>query len=165
MDFALIPFALRESDRSLVGVDEVLAGRACGCICPSCGSRLLARRGLQRAWHFAHEPRAEGQTTLCTCDFSWAVSVRQMARQLLPTLPELSLPPAVFPVFDDGLPRRQPEPMLTLPAPDTLALSGLLVDTTMEGIAVDAVFTTGDHSWCLFTHLGRPRARSLSLAG
>jgi len=76
MDFTLIPFALRQRDLAVVGIDEVPAGGACGCICPSCASRLVARHGDHRVWHFAHEARAGVQTTDRTCEFSWAVSVR-----------------------------------------------------------------------------------------
>jgi hypothetical protein len=163
MDSTLIPFALRQADRTLVGIDEVPIGKACGCICPSCGSRLLARQGARRVWHFAHEPRADGQATDRACEFSWAVSVRLMARQLLPTLPSLLLPPAVFPLFTDGLSRRQPEPTVALTTPDILPLEQTSIDAVVEGLAVDALVSSIEGPWCLYlTHGGRPVPDRLS---
>lgn len=40
-------------------VGDVPRGAACGCICPACTSPLVARRGEEREWHFAHEARQE----------------------------------------------------------------------------------------------------------
>lgn len=40
-------------------VGEVEKGAACGCFCPSCKSPLLARKGEEREWHFAHEAGQE----------------------------------------------------------------------------------------------------------
>ena len=40
-------------------VGDVPRGAACGCICPACRSPLVARRGEEREWHFAHEARQE----------------------------------------------------------------------------------------------------------
>lgn len=39
----------------VVHVDEVENGLACGCLCPSCGERLVAKQGSEIAHHFAHE--------------------------------------------------------------------------------------------------------------
>lgn len=69
MEFTLIPFALREADQRFVGVGDVAAGLACGCICPSCKSRLIARKGAIKVWHFAHASRADGQQTETDCDY------------------------------------------------------------------------------------------------
>ena len=92
MDYALIPFALRKADGHIVDVGEVQQGLACGCICPSCQSPLIARKGDIKAWHFAHVSRADEGDTHSDCDFSWAVSVRLMARQVLREGVRLELP-------------------------------------------------------------------------
>lgn len=36
-------------------VDEVDNGLACGCVCPACGARLIAKQGKNTVHHFAHE--------------------------------------------------------------------------------------------------------------
>lgn len=40
-------------------VGEVTGGGNCGCFCPTCRSRLVARKGLVNEWHFAHESGQE----------------------------------------------------------------------------------------------------------
>ena len=44
--------ALREG--RTVHISEVARGLACGCSCPRCGARLIARHGRVRKWCFAH---------------------------------------------------------------------------------------------------------------
>lgn len=92
MDITLIPFALRKVDNHIVDVAEVEHGLACGCICPSCQSPLIARKGDIKAWHFAHVSRADKEETRSNCGYSWVVSVRLMARQLLRDGMRLDLP-------------------------------------------------------------------------
>lgn len=48
-----ITFALRSTD--LVHINDVANGLACGCICPSCGDRMIAKQGAITIHHFAHE--------------------------------------------------------------------------------------------------------------
>lgn len=162
MDPALIPFARRKSDEALVDTSEVPRGKACSCICPSCLSPLIARKGTKKVWHFAHTARANGDRTEELCEFSWAVSVRLMARQLLPSLGALCLPVAVFPLFTDGLALRQPEPTVTLAGPELLRLERVVIDATVHDVSVDALVESIDGRWCLFfEHGGRPEPESL----
>jgi hypothetical protein len=51
-------FALNTSGK-LVHVSEVPRGKACDCCCVACGSRVIAKKGNQTAWHFAHLSKAE----------------------------------------------------------------------------------------------------------
>uniref|UniRef100_UPI002B477B28 competence protein CoiA family protein n=1 Tax=Vibrio vulnificus TaxID=672 RepID=UPI002B477B28 len=75
-----VPFGLRIQDQTFVDVADVVRGKNCGCICPSCHTPLIARQGEEKQWHFAHASRkVEG--TDKECDFSFFVSVRMMARQ------------------------------------------------------------------------------------
>ncbi|QDE39809.1 hypothetical protein FIV34_11620 [Luteibacter pinisoli] len=157
MDITLIPFAWHPERNMLVGIDAVPPGMQCGCVCPSCHAHLLARQGQQRTWHFAHAPRSDQQAIDNMCEFSWAVSVRLMARQVLGSLRTIQLPAPIFPLFADDLHRRAPAPTLTLTAPDRLPLHGVQVDTTLEHLPVDAVVDTDMGLWCLyFTHRQRP---------
>ena len=43
-----------DSNGKLVHVDDVPKGKACGCFCPNCKGRLLARQGEKRKPHFSH---------------------------------------------------------------------------------------------------------------
>ena len=52
-----IPWGLRAATGTMVHVDDVPNGNACGCVCPSCGAALQARNGGTKiAHHFAHVP-------------------------------------------------------------------------------------------------------------
>ncbi|WP_152562724.1 competence protein CoiA family protein [Caballeronia grimmiae] len=53
-------FALNVSGK-LVHVSEVPRGKACACCCVACGSRVIAKKGTQTAWHFAHLSTADCQ--------------------------------------------------------------------------------------------------------
>ena len=95
MDLTLVPFAMRESDRALVDVSQVPRGGASGCVCPSCHTPLIARRGEVNVWHFAHATRANYAQTTDRCDYSFFVSVRMMARQIMGGSQTIALPPMV----------------------------------------------------------------------
>lgn len=41
-------------DGELVSIKEVKNGLKCGCVCPACGAKLIARQGQKVAYHFAH---------------------------------------------------------------------------------------------------------------
>ena len=47
-----LSFGLRDGE--LLHISEVPRGLACGCVCPACGDRLVARQGPIREHHFAH---------------------------------------------------------------------------------------------------------------
>lgn len=78
-----IPFGEQESDGVLVDVHQVARGAQCGCRCASCKTPLIARQGEEKVWHFAHASRGNHRHTVGACEFSFFVSVRLMARQLL----------------------------------------------------------------------------------
>ncbi len=86
-----IPFGLRIEDQQYVDVADVPKGRQCGCICPSCSIPLIARQGKANRWHFAHASRNVDEIGR-ECSFSFFVSVRTMAKQLLETGLTITLP-------------------------------------------------------------------------
>lgn len=77
-----VPFALLQATDQYVDVHEVGRGTKCNCICPSCKTPLSARQGDVNAWHFAHATRGTSEKTSKDCEFSFYVSVTQMAKQL-----------------------------------------------------------------------------------
>lgn len=86
-----IPFGLRIEDQQYVDVADVPKGRQCGCICPSCRIPLIARQGKANRWHFAHASRNVDEIEK-ECSFSFFVSVRTMAKQLLESGLVITLP-------------------------------------------------------------------------
>lgn len=85
-----IPFGLHVGRGELVDVTEVPRGRNCGCICPSCKARLVAKHGDVYTWHFAHDTDTDQNRPSSTCDYSAWVSLRQMALQQLAKIHTLS---------------------------------------------------------------------------
>lgn len=77
-----VPFALLKDTDQYVDVHEVDRGTKCDCICTSCKTPLSARQGDVNTWHFAHATRGTSGKTSKDCEFSFYVSVTQMAKQL-----------------------------------------------------------------------------------
>lgn len=88
----LIPFALSLDTNLLVDVADVQSGKECGCICPSCNIPLIARKGDINKWHFAHDSQFIEKDQELSCDFSWAVAVKMMIKQILLEGSTLELP-------------------------------------------------------------------------
>lgn len=78
----LIPFGYHLESGELVDVGSVVRGNACGCVCPSCKTPLVARHGEHKEWHFAHRSQKVHNETRKECEYSFAVSIRLMIRQL-----------------------------------------------------------------------------------
>jgi hypothetical protein len=88
----LIPFALSVDTNLLVDVADVQSGKKCGCICPSCNIPLIAKKGDINEWHFAHDSQFIEKDQELSCDFSWAVAVKMMIKQILIEGSTLALP-------------------------------------------------------------------------
>ena len=87
----LIPFGKDRASGRLLDVAEVAKGEQCCCICPSCGTQLVARQGTKKEWHFAHK-KDYHKGTHGPCRYSWFVALRMMIRQILSEEKELFLP-------------------------------------------------------------------------
>jgi hypothetical protein len=74
----LIVFAYSEKTKELIDISSVPSGMKCNCECPSCGMKLIARKGDVNEHHFAHKEEA---TTFC--EYSYWVSVRDMSMQII----------------------------------------------------------------------------------
>lgn len=85
-------FAIKEG--SLVSISEVERGLACNCICPACGEKLVAKKGVKRAHHFAH--RSGG-----TCAFGYETSLHLLAKDILSNAKKMTIP-AVFVSFPES---------------------------------------------------------------
>lgn len=82
-----VPFGLR--DGRLQFVSEVPLGLECGCTCPECGDRLIARNrdfdGRRRVRHFQHARTS-------SCPGSIETAVHRMAKEVLASAEALVLP-------------------------------------------------------------------------
>jgi competence CoiA-like predicted nuclease len=92
MDLTLAPFGYLNSQKKLVDVYQVPSGKQCGCLCPSCHAPLIARKGKQKVWHFALDSKTTLFTALEKCSYSFYVSARIMALQLIGDRLSLTVP-------------------------------------------------------------------------
>ena len=92
------PYGLKDS--KIVYVDDVPRGLKCGCFCPACNDRLMAKHGDKRSHHFAHASNR-------LCGFSVESAVHRMCKEILNRERRIVLPPetadggAVELKFDD----------------------------------------------------------------
>ena len=80
-----IPFGWHAPSKRMVRPDQVARGQACECICVACESRLIARQGSIREWHFAH-----GSDT--NCEHAAEAAIHRMAKQLVVDRGEIYVP-------------------------------------------------------------------------
>lgn len=148
----LIPFATHVATGKLVAVDDVPSGKACQCICPGCKTPLIARHypDGSRTSNFAHSGRKDFQQTKTECHYSYLVSVRSMAKQILSsitasmTLPSLNVTYQArkWMAFGETL-FRPPRPYTAAPerllllAPETLQ-----IEANFHGTVVDVLKQT-----------------------
>lgn len=62
-----------DSFGSIRHINEVESGIACDCTCPSCGGRLIAKKGTKMIHHFAH---AVGES----CEYGYETTLHMMAK-------------------------------------------------------------------------------------
>ena len=78
-----LTFAIKGEE--LVHISEASSGLECGCTCPACGARLVARKGPKRAHHFAHHT-GEG------CEYGYESSLHLAAKRILSRANKMFLP-------------------------------------------------------------------------
>lgn len=157
MNLALIPFGLKPVDGILVDVVDVDNGKNCGCICPSCKTPLIARQGMENEWHFAHASRGVYDKTKKECEYSFYLSVRMMARQIIGN--ELSI---ILPAYEDSVTQQTPlngkkitEKFLVTESRE-IVLSNVQVESQFMGHTVDIVGDVAGYKFIIyFTHAGR----------
>lgn len=72
-------------DGKPIHVSHVPRGLSCGCICPACGARLVAKQGQFREHHFAH---ATGDP----CRYARETALHLAAKEILAARKEIVLP-------------------------------------------------------------------------
>ncbi|MEZ5041910.1 MAG: competence protein CoiA family protein [Saprospiraceae bacterium] len=86
-----LPYALRAG--AFVHIGEVQRGLKCGCECPACGEKLVAKKGLKNGHHFAHYSGQE-------CTYSVESTLHYLAKAILEKSQSIRLPPAFLPRQD-----------------------------------------------------------------
>lgn len=72
-------------DGVATSIENVESGLKCGCICPSCGEPLIARKGAQRMHHFAHH---SGHS----CEYGYETSLHLAAKEILSKANRIVIP-------------------------------------------------------------------------
>jgi hypothetical protein len=149
-----IPFGLREYDNVLVDVYDVPNGKQSGCVCPSCHTPLEARQGDINVWHFAHSSKKVYQKTKNECEYSFYLSVRLMARQLIGKQINLSLPECKGTIeYYEGVLRFTQWKEFLVSKEQDIILDDLEVENTFSGVAVDLIGKIGSFKFVVyFTH-------------
>lgn len=157
INLTLIPFGLRKDDGIFVDVSHVEKGLKCGCICPSCKTPLIARKGEVNQWHFAHASRSVYDQTDKECEYSFFVSVRLMARQVIGDSLEIKLP-----AYEDtaSLPVKETRDRLTekfiVTNKKIVRITNIEIEKQVFGVSVDVYGNVGGYPFVLyFTHPGR----------
>lgn len=164
IELSLIPFGLRENDGEFVDVADAPRGKQCGCICPSCKTPLIARQGNVKEWHFAHASRSVYSRTEKECQFSFYVSVRMMARQVIREKLEL-----ILPRYEDVVSgyHESSSSKISIPFVVTkqrkIILTEVEIEKTFTGVSVDIVGKVADFYFVIyFSHPGRSVPNILS---
>ena len=92
-----LTYALK--DGKVVHISEVESGLRCGCVCPSCGEKLVAKKGSQMAHHFAHY---SGHT----CEFGLETSLHFAAKEIISRSKKFVVP-AVYLSFPNSCKEKQ----------------------------------------------------------
>ncbi|WP_119681459.1 competence protein CoiA family protein [Indioceanicola profundi] len=81
-----LPYGWSPDRNRLLHVSEVSSGLACRCVCPGCGTPLVARMGRQRAAHFAHHAPT-------SCTGAYETMLHLLAKQVIAERRLVMLPP------------------------------------------------------------------------
>lgn len=83
---SITPLIYALKDGHFVGINEVPTGRLCGCVCPLCGEKLIARnKGKIMQHHFAHSANSK-------CIGAAETALHLMAKEILKESRKLLLP-------------------------------------------------------------------------
>jgi hypothetical protein len=148
MDFDnLVPFGQIAGTDTFADVGDVSKGRACGCICPSCRTPLVARHGAVKAWHFAHASRGAYDQTANECGYSFEVSARLMALQLLRQGMTMAIPDCYGTLDGDDF---------DVAPEQSICLDAVAVETPFSGVTVDALAMINGAPFVIYlTHAAR----------
>lgn len=78
-----LTYALK--DGVITHISKVESGLACGCVCPACGEKLIAKKGNIVKHHFAH---ASGES----CEYGVETALHLAAKEVIASAKEMMIP-------------------------------------------------------------------------
>ncbi len=73
---ALLKHGLDVKRQEIVSINDVASGLGCNCLCPSCGEKLVAKKGEIKQWHFAHNSNE-------SCEYAEQTAVHLIAKDII----------------------------------------------------------------------------------
>lgn len=145
----LIPFGLHKDSEIIVDIYDVPKGKACGCVCPSCNTLLIAKQGDVNEWHFAHLSNKDAVNNVKDiCQYSFYTSVRLMALQLISQNLKIDLPS-----YDAVVTQQYREIYIkekfTVTESKTISLNNIEVNKTYLGHNIDITGKVKDYSFMI----------------
>ncbi len=131
-------YALKEG--KLVSIEQVERGRDCNCICPSCKSQLVARKGDVRIPHFAHYKNN-------SCGTGYQTSLHLLAKELINERKMIMLPPVYCDIFYENPNREEGYCFKNKEIKEGKLLENVTVylETKENGIIPDIIIQYGDY--------------------
>lgn len=84
-------YAIDENGQT-ANINTVSNGLSCNCICACCGSRMVAKQGNIKQWHFAHEGGKD-------CLYGYESSLHLLAKEILSKMTKIRLPTSTSLLF------------------------------------------------------------------
>jgi len=116
-------------DGTIVHVNEVPSGLACGCKCPACSESLVAHKGPKKRHHFAH-------LAALACRHAIESGLHKLAKQILDKERRLWVP-AVTGEHDGSILRKH--------SAQYLDFDDVVLEQPLEGIVPDVIVRKSGH--------------------
>jgi len=148
-----IEYALK-NDR-IVHVSEVDRGLKCGCTCPGCGERMVAKKGQKTAHHFAHYN--------ADCAHGLETTLHLMAKEILECEKRIMLP-EVVPRFSYNAPKEH-----TISRSKMIHFDEVVLEKRLAGVRPDVFVKTGSKHLlieiCVSNDLDREKHKKIEMLG
>ena len=123
----ILDFAIDEATNQLVHIGQVRKGLQCNCRCPTCGRRLIARKGVRYRHHFSHLP---DELRLEPCSGGPETGLHLAAKQIIARWRYVDLPPLIVTEKAKNQFGVECEATLSIPAERMHVVEAILPDET-----------------------------------
>lgn len=137
MNVRYVPLTFaHDKDAVLRHVNEVTNGLACGCICPACGSRLVAKQGKTTIHHFAHKGGSD-------CVGGVETALHLAAKEIISKEHRMYLPSVEVQAVAKDLSGRSHTSKQSIP-PKAVSFDKVSEEVSLNGIRPDIIAYAGD---------------------